>query len=480
MADDKRSIAATAPADDRLPLGAQLSHGLGAVAFGVKEVGFTTFLLIYFNQVLGFDSRIVSLVLVAALLVDAVVDPLIGHLGDATRSRWGRRLPWLYLAPFPLALAWIVLWNPPDFMPHSVLSLFVMAVLVRALVSACEIPSVALVPELTQGYDERTRLARFRFLFGWIGGFITTAAAYGWFLKESAGNPLGVLGAQGYAGFGMFGAALMLASVVISAMLQHRRVAKPSPPVDAAATRLSTSDEMRSLWETLRHRAFRPLATAGLFAYTSQGVNFVIINYLFLYAMRLPDFAIQAYPLVLLVAVVLAFVLVVPMHQRWGKRATAVALSLFTAAVWAAPFLLRMGGISPADGTNASVIFFFAFMMVALCTNIIVTISQSSMVADVVEAYEAETGVRKECTFYAGNFLINKCSSALGIFLTGQIVALAGLSERMRPQDVSQSASDRLVLMYLAVIIITGLAAAWFYRQYPITREQHEARLANR
>src|SRR3546814_11936244 len=70
-----------------LPTRIKAAHGLGSVTLGIKESGLTTFFMIYYNQVLGFDPRVVSLILIGAMIVDAMVDPLIGRLSDATRSR---------------------------------------------------------------------------------------------------------------------------------------------------------------------------------------------------------------------------------------------------------------------------------------------------------------------------------------------------------------------------------------------------------
>src|SRR3546814_16451629 len=68
--------------------------------------GFSTFLLLFYNQVIGLDAGVVGIAIMVALIFDAFVDPVIGELTDRTRSRWGRRLPWLFIAPFPLAFAW--------------------------------------------------------------------------------------------------------------------------------------------------------------------------------------------------------------------------------------------------------------------------------------------------------------------------------------------------------------------------------------
>ena len=137
-----------------LPQRLKLIHGFGAVAFGVKDSGFSFFLLIFYNQALGMDAGTVSLALALALLIDAFVDPLLGNLSDRTWSRWGRRLPWLYAAPIPLAFAWVFLWHPPGGGTPSFWELLAIAVSVRILLSACEVPSVSLLPEITADYDE--------------------------------------------------------------------------------------------------------------------------------------------------------------------------------------------------------------------------------------------------------------------------------------------------------------------------------------
>ena len=101
--------AATVTAGAPLPTRIKLANGFGSIAFGVKDNGFSVFLLIFYNQALGMEAWLVSLALVIALVVDAFVDPLLGNLSDRTYTRWGRRLPWLYLAAIPLGIAWYVL-----------------------------------------------------------------------------------------------------------------------------------------------------------------------------------------------------------------------------------------------------------------------------------------------------------------------------------------------------------------------------------
>ena len=107
------ATAAAVPPPERLPVRLKATQGLGSIAYGVKDNGFSTFLLLFYNQVIGLDAGIVGAAIMMALIADAFVDPVIGELTDRTRSRWGRRLPWLYIAPIPLAIAWMLLWSRP-------------------------------------------------------------------------------------------------------------------------------------------------------------------------------------------------------------------------------------------------------------------------------------------------------------------------------------------------------------------------------
>src|SRR3546814_13186243 len=94
-----------------------------------------------------------------ALIIDAFLDPIIGQVSDNWRSKWGRRHPFMYAAAVPVAVSYLLLWNPPASWNHEQLFVYliVVAVLIRSFISCYEIPSSALAAELTTQYDERTK-----------------------------------------------------------------------------------------------------------------------------------------------------------------------------------------------------------------------------------------------------------------------------------------------------------------------------------
>ncbi len=460
-----------APASPAVPLKTKLFYGLGMTAYGVKDNGFSTFLLLFYNQVVGMDPRLVSSALALALIIDAFADPVIGYLSDRTYTRWGRRLPWLYAAPIPLAIVWALLWMPPAGMSDTAtfFYLLTLGILVRTLLSCCEVPSVSLVPELTTDYDERTVVMRFRYLFSWAGGLLMLSLAYSVFLKGANGT--GQLNPTGYWHYGLFGAVLMAAAVLISARGMHSRIAgwprdKPDPG--------SISSAFTEIRETLSHRAFLILIAAAAFLLTTTQTTFVIANYLYLYVWRFSQEAFSAYPFLLFGSVVTAFLVTPAVAKRFGKREASVWFGLASTTFWIIPFAVKMLGFWPASG--AIPVLFVFFFMANVCGVITITVV-SSMIADIVEASEIETGRRNEGIFYAGWFFVQKCATGMGILITGLILSLVNFPQKAVPGQVPQSVLDNFSLAYCALLVVGAVAAAAIFWRFPISRADHEERV---
>lgn len=453
-----------------LPLRLKLIQGFGAVAFGVKDNGFSFFLLIFYNQVLGMDAALVSLALLIALLVDAVVDPILGNLSDRTYTSWGRRLPWLYAAPVPLAFCWVMLWSPPAGEPPSFAGLVGVAIAVRVLLSACEVPSISLVPEITADYDERTTLFRYRALGGWIGGLAMMVLAYTVFMA----GPEGLLQREGYFAFGVFGAVLMAVSVIGSAAGQHSLMARLP---DTKPPPFSIRGAFAEIHEAFSERAFLIFAAGGLAAYVHQGLNFSITNYINLFVLQLSSSQLMFFPLVLLGAVVMMFVTIGPIHQRIGK-AKAAGLGMIAGTILGmVPFVLLLTGLWPAPGSAASAALYYAFALVATGLGIISLVSATSMIAEIVEAFEERTGRRAEGSFYSGNWLVQKCATGAGIFLSGQIIAFSQLAPEAAPGTVPPEVLTRLLLCYGGAMLSLAVVAAFWLARFPISRAEHEERI---
>jgi len=465
-----------APPARRLGQGVLLAYGLGAVAYGVKDSGFGTFLLLFYNQVLGLPSASVGLVVMAALVLDAFIDPAVGILSDRTRSRWGRRHPWMYAAVVPIMAGWLLLWSPPSALGQAGLLawLFAAAIFVRAAVSCYEVPSVALTPELSSDYDERTRIMAYRYLFGWAGGLIMLLAAYTLFLAPRPGFANGLLYRPGYHGFALAGALAMGAAILTSALVTHREI--PNLP-QAGAIAPGLGSAVRELLSTVRNRGFVILLLGGLCSYTNQGLIYALSNYFYSYIWLFKGAQFLFVALALFGGVVIAFFAAKPLSQRIGKARAAALMAVVSYLFYAAPYVARLLGWLPPVGTPAALALLLASLVLSTGCGVSTFILGSAMLADVVEDSEATTGRRNEGLFFAGGLFVQKCTSGIGIFLAGLILAAAGFPAQAHPGAVPAAVLDRLSLIYLVIGgVLAGLAAIAFLR-FPFGRDEHEARL---
>ena len=475
QAEERPGTGGTAPPQRRIGRRTMLAYGFGATAYGVKDFGFSTFLLFFFNQVMGLPAGQVGLAIMCALLLDALIDPAIGSLSDRTRSRWGRRHPWMYASAIPIVLGWLLLWNPPHLGSGAMLIwVFAMSVIVRAAVSAYEVPSQALSPELSGDYDERTRIMAYRYLFGWAGGLGMLMISYGWFLAPEPGQSSGLLNRDGYVGFAICGAVAMLVAILVSALGTHDQIPRLQK---ATVAETSVGAHFRELLETVRNRAFVILMGAGLCYYSAQGISFALSNYLYthVWGFRGGDF--QWLGLILLLGAGGAFVIAPRLGRRFGKPRAAMAFMAAAALLLSLPYFLRIAGLFPPVGSPAMLPLLLAIFTVNAICGISSTILGASMMADVVEHSEVATGRRSEGVFFAGGFFIQKCTTGLGILIAGQIVSLTGFPEAAVPGTVPAVTIDRLTITFALLYLGLGMCAALLYRRFPFGRAEHTARL---
>jgi GPH family glycoside/pentoside/hexuronide:cation symporter len=265
--------------------------------------------------------------------------------------------------------------------------------------------------------------------------------------------------------------------VIGSAAGQHRRLARLP---DSAPPPFSLSHAFGEIFDAFRERAFVIFACGALAAHVSAGLALSITLYVTRYIWQFSELAFQIYPLALGVSVFAMFVIVGPLHRRFGKPMSGAAASLATLGIAATPYLLFLAGLWPATGSPLSTGLFMAFMVLANTGGIVTIISATSMVAEIIEAYEERTGKRADGTFYAGNWLVTKTATGGGILLTSLIVEIAGIAPGTTQAAVTPEVARNLAITYLMVASVLAVTAAFWLSRFPITRADHEARVAAR
>lgn len=465
------------PAAELLPLRIKLGNGIGSIAYGVKDNGFSTLLLLFYSQVLGLEARLVGLVLLVALLLDALIDPLVGYWSDKTHSKWGKRHPWMYAAILPMAAAWVMLWHPPELSGgwlYGYLLLF--AFLMRAAVSCYEIPALSVVPGLTCDYDERTSITRWRFIFSWAGGLAMLILAFGVFLVPSDRYPVGQLNLDGYALYGWTGAGLMIVAALTAALTTHKRIARldSAPPVH-----LPLGKTVRKIGRVLANRAFLILLATTLFNYVNVGMTFSATTYILTYYWEMPQAGFLAYSVSLFLGVICAFLLIGFLQSRIEKRTGAVVFMMLSLAFGLSPYLLRFAGWFPENNQPLLIPLLFTLVTIGNGFAVAGGMLTQSMGADIIEVSQERTGERTEGLFFSAYFFTQKCATGIGIFLAGTIISASGFPAKARPGEVPQVVLNQFTVYFVIAAAMISLLAITAISRFPITRADHERRIAN-
>jgi GPH family glycoside/pentoside/hexuronide:cation symporter len=173
----------------KLPTKTKFMYGIADLGISLLTASIQFFLLFFYTDVAGIDPGIAgTALLVGKLTWDALNDPLFGYWSDRTRSRWGRRKPYMLLGAIPFGLTvWLLFSLPPGLMGVkaflAVLGSFLLADTFQTMVS---VPYYALSAELTYDYDERTSLISIRMIFtvlGYILGAALTTVVAGFFMN---------------------------------------------------------------------------------------------------------------------------------------------------------------------------------------------------------------------------------------------------------------------------------------------------------
>lgn len=468
---------AAVPAARKLPAISRLSFGFGSVAYGIKDNGFATFLLLFYNQVVGLSASAVGIAIMMAMMIEAFVDPLVGYLSDHTRGKWGRRHPWMYGSAIPVAIGWLLLWNPPQGWSDGALLfyLFGSALLVRIALSAFEIPASALGPELSSDYDERTRLFSYRYLFGWVGGLGMLSLAYAIFLVPDATHAVGLQNGPGYSRMAAFAASVMTLAILLSSLGLHREIKYLPQLAEGDET---IGEHFRAFRQTIANKGFLILMGAGLCAYTAQGVSFALSNYMYQYVWEFSGSDYQWLSLSLLAGAIAAFIGAPRLTKGGDKAKVGATLSAANALLVVSPYVLRLLGLFPAPHAPETVPLLLAIFAVNTACGVGAFIIGAAMLSDVVEESELRTGRRSEGVFFAGSFFVQKMVGGLGIFMAGVILAVAQFPAAAKPGQVALATIDRLTLIFIILLLGFYGLAALIYSRFPFGRAEHEARLA--
>jgi GPH family glycoside/pentoside/hexuronide:cation symporter len=467
MTDSADDFAQITPESQKLNLKTKLAYGAGDLGPAITGNISIFFLLVFFTNVAGIPAGLAGSVLMIGKIWDAINDPIIGVLSDRTKSRrWGRRLPWMLYGAIPFGIIFFLQWIVPQFSADpstNVWPLFwyyvVVGLMSQVFYTVVSLPYTAMTPELTQDYDERTTLNSFRFAFS-IGGSILSLILAQVVFSTIADRQ------QQY---------LVLAAIcaVISVVALYCCIFGVRDRVLAFEAKRSQAEATPSIpfFEQLKivftNRPFLFVIGIYLFSWLGVQVTASIIPYFVVNYMRLQDSDVPSVMIAVQGTALLMLFVWSALSKKIGKR----PVYFMGMSLW----IIAAGGLFFLQPGQIGLMYLMAVMAgFGVSTAYLVP---WSLIPDVIELDELQTGQRREGIFYGFMVLLQKLGLALGLFLVGNALQASGFQANIPGQTTLPIQPDSALLaIRLAVgplptfFLICGLFLTYFY---PITREMH-------
>jgi len=419
-----------------LPFGQKLGYAAGSALDGIVSQSLGIFLLFYVTTVCGLPGGLAGIALAAGLVVDAVMDPLIGSASDGWRSRLGRRLPFM-LAGLPMvAVLFVAIFSLPAGLSTWPLFALVttLSILLRIGMSLFILTYSAVGAELSDDYAERSSIVAWRWGVSMLGTLVAIMLGFGFFLS----GPKGTLNRAGYTPFAITLALIFVVGGLVAARVVARTLDRQHPPVaDEGGLHVRV---WRELGEVFRNRSFRILFGSALLFFSGLGTHATLGLHVNTFFWRFTPGQTQLVTLGTFAGLLLGAPLAGPLLKRLEKR-TVLLIGLIGLAVSESlPAGLRLLGVLTLEGdplvwTIAAIVFVGGALMAAAA------IAFGSMMADAADEHEHLFGARREGLYFAGWAFASKAAAGAGALIAGLVLQLIAF-----PTDVAQHGGAAVVL----------------------------------
>jgi glycoside/pentoside/hexuronide:cation symporter, GPH family len=434
---------------EKLPRRTKWIYGSGDLGFSLTNTILSVYFALYLTEVIGLMPAVAALAIFIGSTWDYINDPIVGYLTDRTRTRWGRRRPYLLFGALPFALSFVLLWWKPPFTGVTALAAYyaLAYAIFDTAASFVYMPFYALTPELTSDYDERTSLTSTRMFFSIFGSllaFTVPLAIVSTFNPQHAGSVL------------VMGVAMGLVSA-LPLWLVFWGTRERSEFMH---------QEQSGLRESIKASVTNRPFVFGLLLFLFNGVTMAIIQVILLYYVK---YVVQREPqsdmilATIFVVAMLALPLWVWVSKHLNKRLAYIIGIAFLAVV-----LIALASLTPQTGM---------LLIMTLC--VLAGIGVSAMhvmpwaiVPDAIEYGELKSGKRNEGMFYSLITLAQKVASSIAVPLALLVLQFSGYVPNSAAQPASAVNGIRLVAGPIpAIAICMGIL---FTALFPLGREDYQ------
>lgn len=448
--------------DQKLALREKFAYGVGDAGANLVFQTQITFLLFFYTNVLGIASGVAGTILLISRAIDACSDPIIGALADRTRTRWGHYRPWILWTAVPMAIALVLAYTAPEVSPTKKIVWAVVTYnILMAVYAANNIPYCALSGVMTSDPRERTSLSSWRFVCAMFATLIVNM-----FTLKMVDSFGGSDVAKGYQWtMAVWGVVAVVLFCITFAFTRERVL--PSPR--------QRSTVRQDLSDLLHNKPWIELFGLALLIHVELALRGGGMLYYFKYFLKSPDVFGWIDNFGLFNGVGLAFVIIGVslskcLVERFGKKKTFQACLLLSAVFMGLIALVPNDSLIPLFVLQGLLQLSFGPTIPILW----------SMMADVVDYSEWETGRRSTALAFASIVFGLKLGLGIGGWFNGEALSWLGYSKDATLTPMAERGIVALVSIVPAAALLVGAAVL---RYYPLTdrfMDEIEAALAER
>lgn len=431
--------------EERLPLDQILSYALPASAMSLIMISVAIYLPNYYTDELGVSAGMLSWVFLAGRIWDAVTDPLMGHISDGTRSRWGRRRPYFIVSALPIWVVFYLIWSPAPGLSAdgTFVHLLVCYILLYSFWTVFSIPYASLGMELTANYHERTRIFGFRQAFMLLGTAVGMLAPFAFtrLMNDKA---------AGYSMMALVFGGISALLICITFVRVRERDREPDT---------ETFSFFAGLKATFSNHAFVILLLVYLTSYV--GASFIAPLSIFMakYVIK-EEWALQPVMIAYLLGSMLSIPIWLKLSKRLGKnRAFSIGMIVGT-----------LGYAASTSYYEGSWIRWVVLAVVVGAANGCTMTLGPAIAADVIDSDELSTGARREGAFMGIWSFADKAAVGLAVFIGLQGLEYIGYEPNV---DQSEEVIAGMKFLYCVLPALLQLVALLIFQRFPITSELH-------
>ncbi len=450
----------------KVPFGQKIAFGVGMFANQMFPAILGIFMVVLVQD-LGFPGWMWGLIFFAPRIFDSLTDPIMGFISDNTRSKWGRRRPYVFIGGVIMGIAFIIMWQlyAENSLEYNFWYFFLWSLVFYLGLTLFSVPYVAMGYEMSDDFHERTNIMA---VAQWIGQWAWVIAPWFWIIMydqdwfpsaEGATRQLAI-----WVGIGCAICAIVPAVFIKSESTLDRDYM----PLNASNIGSSLIEILKGFVEAFKLKPFRKICIATFLIYNAFNTVAALTFFVIVYKLFNGDASASGVWVVLfgclgaLGTTFLVIPIITKMSKWWGKKNAFIVSQSISIVGYTMLYFLFIPG---KPWMYIIALPFFSFGIGSLFTIMM------SMTADILDIDELNTGLRREGIFGAIYWWMVKVGFAIAGGLSGVIIAVVGFNPELATVD-QQGAVDGLHGFFCFFPVVGTILAIIVMWNYSLSEEK--------